>query len=137
VVLISGAVENPSPATAPGTATASPVSPTDKRQDSEPRPIEKAKLVGEWKAFRGGTTSIELKLRDDQQFVWLATQEGEPRRMAGRYVVEGRFLFLGGGSGTLVGRLQLRKQGGFNFKLLDNSSTDTGLDFASASVGKD
>ena len=129
--LIAGAVESPAAtATPPDTPPATSNNPPD----PAPKPIAKAMLVGEWKAFRGGTVSIQLKLRDDDHFVWVATHEGKPRRMAGRYVVEGNILFLGGGSGTLVGRMEKRKQGGFNFKLLENSTTDAGLDFASATT---
>ncbi len=74
---------------------------------------------------------IQLKLRDDQQFVWVATQEGETRRIAGRYAVNGNMLFLEGGSGALVGGVEMRTPGGgFNFKLVDNAPADTGLDFA-------
>lgn len=129
-LLVAGAVENPAAAAEPGTATLSPATATNNASDQPPRPIAKTTLIGDWKAFRGGTVSLQLKLRDDQNFVWVAIQEGKPRRMAGRYVLEGNFLFLGGGSGTLVGRIETRKQGGFNFKLLDNSPTDAGLEFA-------
>ncbi len=131
--LIAGAVETPAPAVPPDQPTVRPAS-TENAKDEAPQPIDKATLIGDWTAIRSGSTSIELKLRDDQQFVWTATQEGKSRRMAGRYVIEGSFLFLGGGSGTLAGRVLMRKEGGFNYLLLDNSPSDHGLDFASASV---
>jgi tetratricopeptide (TPR) repeat protein len=128
--LIAGAVEKPVPSAPPDTPPTRPAS-TAKTKDEEPQPVTRAMLVGDWKAVRDETATIELKLRDDQQFIWTATQEEKPRRMAGRYVVEGNFLFLGGGSGTLVGRVLMRKEGGFNYRLLDSSPSDPGLDFAS------
>jgi len=58
-------------------------------------------------------------------------RDGKTRRIAGRYALEGNVLILAGGSGTLVGLVQSRKAGGFNFTLLDDDPGDQGLEFAS------
>jgi tetratricopeptide (TPR) repeat protein len=129
--LVAGAVEkSPSDVSTDVVSNPSPVASTGMPQNQDNQPIAKARLVGDWKAFRGGSTAIQLKLHDDQRFVWLATWEGKPRRIAGRYVVEGNALFLGGGSGTLIGRVQMKKQGGFSFTLLDGGPARPGLDFS-------
>src|SRR5262245_58488371 len=130
-VLVAGAVEK-SPSDAPPGAAASPAPAASRGtpQDQESPPVAKARLVGDWKAFRGGSTAIQLKFLDDQRFVWVATREGKPRQIAGQYLLEGNTLFLGGGSGTLIGRVQMKKQGGFNFTLLDGGPARAGLDFA-------
>jgi tetratricopeptide (TPR) repeat protein len=130
-VLVAGAVEK-SPPDAPPGASSSPAraASATATPDQDSQPIAKARLVGDWKAFRGGSTVIQLKLLDDLRFVWVATREGKPRRIAGQYVLEGNTLFLGGGSGTLIGRVQIKKQGGFTFTLLDGGPVRPGLDFA-------
>lgn len=129
--LIAGASElSPQVASAKASTPASRP-PTDKSHDAAATPITPAKLIGEWKAFRGGKVSIQLKLREDRQFVWVATQAGEARRFAGTYAIDGNMLFLEGRNGGLVGRIQMRGPGGgFNFKLIDNAPADAGLDFA-------
>ncbi len=66
----------------------------------------------------------------------IATREGKPRRFAGRYALEGNLLFLGGGSGTLIGRVEMNKQGGINFALLDGGPVSSGLDFDRDGQGK-
>jgi len=130
-VLVAGAIEKTSPDLPPGAASSpAPAASRAAAQEQDSQPIAKARLVGDWKAFRGGSTAIQLKLRDDQRFVWVATREGKPRRIAGQYFLEGNTLFLGGGSGTLIGRVQIKKQGGFNFTLLDGGPARAGLDFA-------
>jgi tetratricopeptide (TPR) repeat protein len=130
--LVAGAVEKSSSDVVPeGVSNPTPAASTRTPQNQDNQPIAKARLVGDWKAFRGGSTAIQLKFRDDQRFVWVATREGKPRRIAGRYVLEGNVLFLGGGSGTLIVQVQMKKQGGFSFTLLDGPPVRPGLDFAS------
>jgi tetratricopeptide (TPR) repeat protein len=130
VALLSGAFEANPPETSvdPPSTTASP--PSEEQPDQDNRPIASAGLIGEWKALRNGTTSVTLKLREDGQFVWDATQNGKPRRIAGRYAVQGNLLFLGGGSGTLVGFVEMKKHGGFLFTIPDIGPTSKGLEFA-------
>ena len=129
--LVAGAVEKAPSGSSPEVAGNPPrAASTATPQDQDNQPVAQARLVGAWKAFRGGTTGIQLTLRDDQGFVWMATREGKPRRIAGRYALEGNLVFLGGGSGTLIGRVQMKKQGGFDFTLLDGGSVRPGLDFA-------
>jgi tetratricopeptide (TPR) repeat protein len=128
-VLVAGAAEKGPSETASGIA-GSPAPGAAPATGQDNQPIARERLVGDWKAFRGGSTAIQLKLRDDQRFVWVATREGKPRRIAGQCVLEGTTLFLGGGSGTLIGRVQMKKQGGFNFTLLDGGPARPGLDFA-------
>jgi tetratricopeptide (TPR) repeat protein len=129
--LIAGAAEK-SPASsvpaAPAEVSSQPAN--DKAPNPNVPQITKAKLAGQWQAIRGGTTSITLTLRDNQQFKWAATRDGKTRLIAGPYAFEGNALFLYGGSGTLIGGLQPRPSGGFNFTLLDNAPDDPGLDFA-------
>ncbi|MGE5193533.1 MAG: tetratricopeptide repeat protein, partial [Deltaproteobacteria bacterium] len=116
--LVAGAVEKvPAGASPEEAGGPRPAASTATRKDQDTRPITKTRLVGEWKAFRAGTTGIQLRLRDDQRFVWVATRDGKARRIAGRYALEGSLLLLEGGSGTLIGRVQTTK-GGFNFWLL-------------------
>jgi len=129
--LVSGAVETERTEGSPRPANAPPPAPAVAPQEQENQPIARARLVGQWKAFRGGTTAIQLTLRDDARFVWVATREGKPRQIAGHYALEGNVLFLGAGSGTLIGRVEMKKQRGFNFTLLDGGPPRPGLDFAS------
>jgi tetratricopeptide (TPR) repeat protein len=129
--LVSGAVETERTEGSPRPANAPPPAPAVAPQEQENQPIARARLVGQWKAFRGGTTAIQLTLGDDARFVWVATREGKPRQIAGHYALEGNVLFLGAGSGTLIGRVEMKKQRGFNFTLLDGGPPRPGLDFAS------
>ncbi len=130
-ILIAGAAEKSPASSAPAAPTeASSQPPKDNSSNQNIPPVTKAKLAGRWQATRGGTTNITLTLRDDQQFMWAATRDGKTRLIAGPYAFEGNVLFLYGGSATLIGGLQARPSGSFNFTLLDNAPADPGLDFA-------
>lgn len=131
LALVSGDQEK-GPEIASTTAGATPAAlrpEAGKTSDRAGPPIAKEKLVGAWKANRDDNAGIQLKLRDDGQFVWLATQAGRSRRIAGRYYFDAGVLFLAGGSGTLVGPIQARPEGGFHFNLTENDPHDRGLDF--------
>jgi tetratricopeptide (TPR) repeat protein len=129
--LVAGAAEKSDASSVPAAPAEAPSQPAkDNSSNQNLPPIKKAKLAGQWQAFRGGTTSITLTLRDDQQFVWAATRDGKTRLIAGPYAFEGNVLFLYGGSGTLIGGVQPRPAGSINFTLLDNAPADAGLDFA-------
>jgi hypothetical protein len=125
--LIARAEEKSPPSSPPAAA---PPASVDKPAGQNAPPIAKAKIVGSWKAHRDPAT-IGLKLHNDQQFAWTATRDGKTRRIAGRYALEDNVLILAGGSGTLVGIVESRKPGGFNFTLLDDDPGDQGLEFTS------
>ncbi len=128
LALIQGALEKSPAVSSSRTPTAQiPRVAADKPQSNGP--LEMSKLVGDWKASRGGEVKISLTLRDDQHFVWVATRNGTSRRIAGRFALAGNMLFLAGGSGALVGNVEPRDHGGFNFKLHDNDTSHPGLDF--------
>jgi tetratricopeptide (TPR) repeat protein len=129
--LVEGAVEKQLASTAPeAAASMPPATAIGAPQNQNNQPIAKGRLVGQWKAFRGGTTSIQLTFGDDQRFVWVATREGKSRRIAGQYVLEGNLLFLGAGSATLIGSVELNREGRFRFTLVDGGPATAGLDFA-------
>jgi tetratricopeptide (TPR) repeat protein len=87
-------------------------------------------LVGDWRAQRDDATIVQLQLKKNQQFVWTAMRSaGTARVIAGQFAVEGETLFLAGGSGTLVGRLQSQPGGSFVFSLLGNGGSEMGLLF--------
>ena len=94
-------------------------------------PVDKSTLIGSWKAARGKSTAIQLKLNDNDTFVWTATQGGKSTPIEGTFSVEGNLLLLTQTSdgNTMAGKVTARPQGGFNFKMLGSPPTDTGLDF--------
>jgi predicted negative regulator of RcsB-dependent stress response len=94
-------------------------------------PVERAKIVGTWKASRANVT-IELALRNDGSFTWKATQSGRPATIEGKYQVEGNLLELKQTSdgNAMVGRVRVADRPGFNFKLVGSGTSDPGLDFA-------
>jgi len=125
LALVAGGLEKP----ASDAASAAPEPATDNSRPPATAPITVATLVGDWRAQPRDSTTIDLRLRKDQQFVWIATAGGSPRVIAGRYAIQGDTLYLAGGSGTLVGRVEVRPDGGCNFSLPGNAHSDTGLDF--------
>lgn len=86
-------------------------------------------FTGLWRAQPRDSTVIDLRLGKDQRFVWTATQGKSPRVIAGRFAIEGDTLILAGGSGTLIGRLEILPDGSFKFRLLGNAESDPGLSF--------
>lgn len=124
--LVAGGLEKSSPN--PGSTAQQ--SATDKSPEPAVSPIANGTILGDWRAQPRDSTTVDLRLNKDQQFVWTATQAGSPRVIAGRFAVEGDMLFLAGGSGTLIGRLQIQPGGGgFTFSLPGNNHTEAGLVF--------
>lgn len=94
-------------------------------------PVDKSTLIGSWKASRGKSTAIQLKLNANDTFVWTANQGGKSNPIEGTFSVEGNLLLLQQKSdgNTMIGKVTPRPQGGFNFKMMGSPPTDTGLDF--------
>jgi len=137
--LVTGSREQPapSPAGAPTSPAGVPTSPasapkasaTDIPSEPAPSPFMNVNFTGLWRAQPRDSTVIDLRLGKDQRFVWTATQGKSPRVIAGRFAIEGDTLILAGGSGTLIGRLEILPDGSFKFRLLGNAESDPGLSF--------
>ncbi|HEY2251213.1 MAG TPA: tetratricopeptide repeat protein [Planctomycetaceae bacterium] len=125
LALVTGGREQP----APDRSSAPRESATDNSSEPAPSPTMTVNFTGDWRAQPRDSTVIDLRLFKDQRFVWTATQGGSPRVIAGRYALEGDTMFLAGGSGTLIGRVQVQTDGSFKFSLLGNPQSDPGLDF--------
>jgi tetratricopeptide (TPR) repeat protein len=95
-------------------------------------PIDKSKIVGAWKSVRGNSVAIDLVIKGDGSFTWKVNQGGRTNVIEGSYEVEGNLLILKQTSdgNTMVGRVRMADQPGFNFKLIGTGPDDPGLDFA-------
>jgi hypothetical protein len=92
--------------------------------------------VGTWKAQQGKFAVIELQIKPNDQFVWKSTlPDGAVHVIAGRYAASGNVLYLGGGSGALLGKAINRSEGGFTFALEGNSRGESALEFTRISGG--
>lgn len=126
LALIAGGLEKPHFSPAGGVQEAA----TNDASNPTNSPTANRTLVGNWRAEPRDSTTITLRLGNDQQFVWTATHRGSPRIIAGRYAVGEDSMLLAGGSGTLVGRVQIQPDGaGLEFYLPDNPNSDPGLNF--------
>jgi tetratricopeptide (TPR) repeat protein len=123
--LVAGGLETRSP----NAENAKQESAPESSAEPEITPIAIATLAGDWRAQPRDSTTIDLRLSKNQQFVWTATRGGKPRVIAGRFAIEGDTLFLAGGSGSLIGRVQIQSDGSLRFSLPGNNHSDTGLDF--------
>ncbi|MBS0262350.1 MAG: tetratricopeptide repeat protein [Planctomycetes bacterium] len=98
--------------------------------DSPPVQLE----IGSWRAQQGKFATVDLEIRKNDEFVWKATfPDGGSHVIAGHYGQKGNTLFLGGGSGALVGTLQSRPEGGFTFSILGNKRGEPPLAFTQIS----
>jgi tetratricopeptide (TPR) repeat protein len=140
LALVSAGIEEATPASGSATKPVSDASPAGSEAASEaetdPNSAEKAFKItnGDWRSLRGDSTIIQLRLSKGYEFVWTATTSGNPPRVfAGLFGVEKNTLYLGGGSGKLVGRIVDRPGGGFTITLLGNRRSEPGLEFVPVS----
>ncbi|MSR56948.1 MAG: hypothetical protein EXS05_04670 [Planctomycetaceae bacterium] len=131
LTLISNADESGTEAVADG-GPAGPASDTGAAETAArpvPTTIDSARMIGQWRTVRSSQITIDLSLRDDHKFVWVATENGKPYRFEGRYTITEDLLILAGIGRVMVGTVTLREPAGFNFQLLEPNSADNGLDF--------
>jgi hypothetical protein len=96
------------------------------------KPIDKATLVGAWKAARADGSKFNLTLTDDAKFTWSFAPKGQAaQEFGGTYTVEGNVLALERkDGGSLIAAVTPGSKEKFNFKLLGGPDDDTGLDFS-------
>jgi tetratricopeptide (TPR) repeat protein len=100
--------------------------------ESQPDPIDKDLLPGNWKASRPDGSKFALKLTDDGKFTWKFSppkQKGE--EFEGTYSIEGPVLILQRAEGgALAGTATFDGNDKFNFRMVGAPPEDKGLDFA-------
>jgi hypothetical protein len=128
--LVIGSVEPPE---SPGQPATKPETPEARPAEQEPARTAIAAVrlkLGDWRAQQGESTVIRLHLGENEQFLWTATQQGaEPRVISGAYTQNQDVLYLAGGHGMLIGRIESRPGGVFMFTLRGNQHAEPGLEF--------
>lgn len=94
-----------------------------------PAAIDSSRVIGQWRAVRSSQITIDLSLRKDGRFVWIASEKGKPYQFEGRYTVSDDILILSGVGRVMLGFVTLKEPSGFNFQLLEPNAADNGLDF--------
>ncbi len=95
------------------------------------KPINKASLVGKWKAAREDGSTFGLTLTNDAKFKWSFAQKDQPaQEFEGTYSVEENVLALErSDGGSLIAEVTPGGEAMFNFKLIGAPEDDPGLDF--------
>jgi Tfp pilus assembly protein PilF len=95
-----------------------------------PKPVDAAKLVGNWKANRTDGKAIVMNLSNGGKYTWTFAQKDKPQAFSGDYLVANNFLVLKqDGVPVMVGRVTPTTADRFQFKLPGNNPGDPGLTF--------
>ena len=99
-----------------------------------PKPIEPAKVIGDWNANRPDGSKFSLKLNADKSFVWsFEPNQKPPQTFDGTYSITDRTITLNRtGGGMLAAEIQPSDDSRFRFKLFGAPADDPGLDFTRA-----
>jgi tetratricopeptide (TPR) repeat protein len=93
-------------------------------------PIDRAKLLGNWKAGRDDGSKFALTLTQDDKFHWKHTQQGQDQELEGTFTLANNYLILSASDqNTLVGQVAMEPGDKLKFKLAGGASSDPGLTF--------
>jgi hypothetical protein len=100
--------------------------------DTQPPPVDKEALAGNWHASRPDGSKFRLALSDEGTFHWkYSTPDQQGDDFSGTYTVEGPVLALERkGGGVLAGTATFDGNRHFNFKMVGGPPDDKGLDFS-------
>jgi len=92
---------------------------------------QETELIGHWTARREkDSPAVDLTLREDGKFAWVAGEGDDAAKVTGHYEVNGQTLVLDGGKQeSLVGHLASDGKNAFHFKMLGSPAEDPGLEF--------
>ena len=113
-----------------GGAVVTPVQPANPEVGAVKPVVTVDSVMGDWKASRDDGSAFQLKLTPDNRFVWKFTpKDGKVQELTGTFTVADGFLILKQNENSaLVGAVKPRAEG-FNFKLIGDNPSDTGLNF--------
>jgi tetratricopeptide (TPR) repeat protein len=116
------------PAPAEGSPAEVPASPG--LPGSTTSDIDKASLVGNWKAQGQNSAQFELALQQDGRFDWTYLADGKSTEVSGVYAVQGENLALEPDSGgTMLAQITAPADGSFHFVSVGSPANDPGLTF--------
>jgi tetratricopeptide (TPR) repeat protein len=94
------------------------------------KPVAAASLLGNWTASRPDGSSFALEIAKDGTYSWTYTVQGKSQTFSGAYTVADNLLILKeGGAPKMIGQVVLVGDSQFNFKLVGDNASDSGLAF--------
>jgi tetratricopeptide (TPR) repeat protein len=92
--------------------------------------IDVDKLVGTWKASRGGKANFDLTLTKDKAFTWVYREGKKKEEVKGAYALDGNVLALEpDAGGVMLAEITAPQGGSFVFRVDGAPKTDPGLTF--------
>ena len=113
--------------TTPRDTTPTPAAPTPTAQS---RPVERATLLGHWRASRPDGSSFVLDLSDDNRFNWKFRGRDREQQFAGTFTLANNLLILqASDQNALVGQVSMETSDKLNFRLAGGNPAEPGLTF--------
>jgi hypothetical protein len=113
-----------------GLATPPDAAPTPAPSTTPAKPVERASILGHWRATRPDGSSFALDLTDDNRFNWKFKGPQREQQYDGTFTLANNFLILSAsGQNTLVGQVSMENDEKLNFRLAGGNPAEPGLTF--------
>jgi tetratricopeptide (TPR) repeat protein len=94
------------------------------------QPVERASVLGHWRASRPDGSSFVLDLTDDNRFNWQFKAQDREQQFAGTFTLASNFLILqANDQNSLVGQVSIETPDKLNFRLAGGNPAEPGLTF--------
>lgn len=106
-------------------ADAAPVAPKRPSQ-----PVDRASILGHWKASRPDGSTFDLELSSDSRFTWKFKQQDRQQQYGGNFTLADNYLILtANDQNALIGQVSMEAGDRLNFRLAGGNPAEPGLTF--------
>jgi hypothetical protein len=93
--------------------------------------VERASILGHWKASRPDGSSFDLELLADNRFSWKFKQQEREQQFAGNFTLANNYLILSASDqNALIGQVSMEASDKLNFRLAGGNPAEPGLTFS-------